>query len=142
MENTIRRTWWRWPLMPVLAVAAGCIANWLVALVNTLGAYMNYGTADGWLFQIGTPILAAAAFGAAFVWTSWEVSPVGQRYASTVMLTLLGLGSLVAIAFVWSPGFGATTGHAVLSTIQSVVCTAAGIACLASRVEESARRET
>ena len=122
--------WWRWPLMPIAAVAGAVVGSALFGLIQWFGMKLQGGfSEDGWMYQYIVPAMTSAAFGWLFTYISCAVAPRGKVIAGTVMTTILVLTGVANLFLVWGlQKYG--TGEAVRLTVGSVVASAAGIAAL------------
>jgi len=120
--------WWRWPLVPVAAVA-GLFAAWIAASV-VLWLQMKFtgGFAeDGWYFRYIVPALASAAAGYGYSTAACMTAPRGQKFAGTAMVTLLTIVGLLSTAIAWTSG-NYSVGQAIQTTVAAVVTLSAAIA--------------
>lgn len=122
--------WWRWPLVPIAALAGGIAGSALLTLIQWFGMKMQGGfSEDGWMYQYVVPTMTVAAFGWLFVHVSCQVAPRGKVITGTVMTTLLVLLGIANLFLVWGlQRYG--TGEAIRLTIGSVVTSIAGIVAL------------
>jgi len=122
--------WWRWPLVPVAAVA-GLIAAWIAATAFLwLQTKFTGGfSADGWYLLYIVPALASAAAGYGFSMGACMTAPRGQKFAGTAMVTLLVIVGLLSTAIAWNSG-NYSVGQAIQTTVAAVVTVAAAIAAV------------
>ncbi|KQW00165.1 hypothetical protein [Rhizobacter sp. Root1221] len=129
---TVRWTdeWWRWPLVPVAAVA-GLFAAWIAAsAVLWLQMKFTGGFAeDGWYFRFIVPALASAAAGYGYSMAACMTAPRGHKFAGTAMVTLLAVVGLLSTTIAWT-STNYSVGLAIQTTVAAVVTQAAAIAAL------------
>jgi hypothetical protein len=122
--------WWRWPLLPIAAVAGALIGSTLFGLLQWFGMKLQGGfTEDGWMYRYVLPALTSAVFGWLFVYISCLVAPRGKVIAGTVMTTILVLMGIANLFLIWGlRRYGA--GEAIQLTVGSVFTSAAGVFAL------------
>jgi len=124
--------WWRWPLVPVAAVA-GLLAAWIAAsAIMWLQMKFTGGFAeDGWYFRYIVPALASAAAGYGYSIAACMTAPRGHKFAGTAMVTLLAIVGVLSAAIAWTSGHY-SVGQAIQTTVAAVVTQAAAIAAVVS----------
>lgn len=112
--------WWRWPLMPLAALAGAILGTLAVALIMWIGMKFQGGySEDGWYFRYILPLFTSGVFGYIYAKISYEVAPSGKLIAGIVMVTLLGILALVSTVLAWViPSY--SVGEAIQSTVGSL----------------------
>lgn len=101
-QSSVASGWWRWPLVPIAALAGGALASFLFRLIQWLGMKMDGGvTEDGWMFKYILPVIASAVFGWFYIMISCAVAPRGKVITGTVMAAILFLLSATSVVIAW-----------------------------------------
>lgn len=121
--------WWRWPLVPLAAVAGATAGSSLFLALWWLGMKFEGGGEDGWLFLYVRPVVGACVFGWLFSAISWWVAPQGKLITGTVMVTILSLVLLVLSLASWLLA-EITVGEAIQTTVWSLGAAAGAVFAL------------
>ncbi|MCA9235566.1 MAG: hypothetical protein KDA44_08835 [Planctomycetales bacterium] len=84
--------WWRWPLVPLAAIAGSTVGSTLVGMIGWAGAKTYGGFAeDGWYYLYIMPTIMSGFLG--FIWStaSAYVAPYAKFITAVVMSTVLGM---------------------------------------------------
>lgn len=93
--------WWRWPLVPIAAVAAALVASEAMTLFQWLSTMVRWGSTAGWYYGFLVPAFVCGAIGFAYAWASCATAPRRKVIAGTVMVTLLGLFVSMIGGLIW-----------------------------------------
>lgn len=112
--------WWRWPLMPLAALAGAILGTLVVALIMWVGMKFQGGySEDGWYFRFILPLFTSGVFGYLYAKISYEVAPSAKLIAGVVMVTVLGILALASTVLAWvMPSY--SVGEAIQSTVGSL----------------------
>lgn len=93
--------WWRWPLVPVAAIAGGVVGAFLLRVIGRFS--LNFGgfTEGGWMQTYILPLFVAGTFGWLFVWISHHVAPKQKQTTSKIVAWLLVVFNALNIIFAW-----------------------------------------
>lgn len=90
-------TWWRWPLVPVAAVAAGLGAALPPALVNVAAHHLGLLDEGGWFLATVAPVVGGIAFGVGASWAAIRVAPKAKNIAAACVFWMLLVLSLIDV---------------------------------------------
>ena len=112
--------WWRWPLMPVAAIAGAMLGTLAIGIFMWLGMKFQGGyNEDGWYFRYIMPVFTSGIFGYLYAKISYTVAPSGKLIAGVVMATVLGILVLLSAVLGWViPSY--STGQAIQATVASI----------------------
>lgn len=128
--------WWRWPLVPFAAFLGAMAGAAAFVIIQWLGMKFHGGMSeDGWFFLYILPVIQSAIFGYLYSVISCAVAPRAKLVTGVVMVTLLGVLTLIVLVTAWSASAG-STGDAVKATIQVLASMVAAIAALVNFREE------
>lgn len=101
----------RWIALPFATIIGSFLGCVILVLLQwfSMKMYANV-SEDGWYYRYVMPFLSSVFFGFFFSKISLEVAPRSKIIAATVMVTLLGVISLIALVMAWNMqnthGFG------------------------------------
>lgn len=131
MQSKQPYQWWRWPLMPVAAVAGAVLGTIAMGLLMWLGMKLQGGySEDGWYFRYIMPLFTSGLFGYLYAKISYTVAPSGKLIAGVVMVTVLGILTALSAILGWvMPSY--STGQAIQATVASIATMIGAVIALA-----------
>lgn len=113
--------WWRWPLMPIAAVAASSIGVAALMFFGWLSLHVFGGfNVSGWLMRYFFPIVVGVFAGYFFAFSSCNVPPRGKVLSGIIMTTIYAMVKAAWVYSVWvSPESSMSRG--VMESIIAVV---------------------
>ncbi|WP_222566000.1 hypothetical protein [Novilysobacter antarcticus] len=123
--------WWRWPLMPLAAIAGSVLGTIVMGILMWLGMKLSGGySEDGWYFRYIMPVITSGIFGYLYATISYTVAPSGKRIAGIIMVTALGIFSGLSAILGWvMPSY--STGQAIQATVASIATMIGAVMALA-----------
>ena len=116
--------------MPFAAIVGALAGSIAVALFLWFTMKLQGGySEDGWFYLYIMPIITSAIFGYLYTLISCEMAPRGKLIAGTVMVTILGLFSLVCVVAAWATQ-NYPTGRAIQGTVGIVATMVAAVMTL------------
>jgi hypothetical protein len=129
--NTQPSQWWRWPLMPFASVLGATVGAFLFTLLQWVGLKFQGGFApEGWAMMYLLPLISSATFGFLYTWIACTMAPKAKFITGVVMVTILGVFSLVAVLFTWAASTY-SIGKAVFETLRLVAWMVTAVGALA-----------
>jgi hypothetical protein len=126
-EQSLYHQWWRWPLVPIAAIAGGIAGSLVLGTLNWLSLKFQGGfSEDGWWYRYMIPIITWGMFGWLYVQISCYVAPRGKFITGIVMTTLLFIFSFFGLWLTWH--------LEKYSTSQSIQLTVGTIASLIAAI--------
>ena len=126
-EQSLHYQWWRWPLVPIAAIAGGMAGSLLFGALNWFSFKLHGGfSEDGWWYRYILPIIISGIFGWLYVKISYYVAPRGKFITGIVMTTLLFIFCFFGLWLTWH--------FEKYSTSQSIQVTVITIATLIAAV--------
>jgi hypothetical protein len=117
--------WWRWPLMPVLAISGGALGSFFLGNVGSLSLRIGGFPYDGWM-QTYVLLLCTKCFaGYLLVLISYYVAPRRKHAAAKTMTWLFFVFNIINITFV-----PLTSGSAAMSVLGSIAACLGSVAAL------------
>jgi hypothetical protein len=106
--------------MPVAAIAGAILGTIAIGLFMWLGMMFQGGIGeDGWYFRYIMPLFTSGIFGYLYAKISYTVAPSGKLIAGVVMVTILGLVSVLSAILGWvMPSY--SVGQAMQATVASI----------------------
>lgn len=135
MENNTGSTgksdWWRWVALPFAAILGAMLCAFIISILQAASMFLFGGfSTDSVYSKYILPIFSSAIFGWIYVLITLNVAPRGKLIAAVVMITILGVISVVTQAHIWiSPEY--SLGYAIHSAIAALVTIGTSIMALA-----------
>ena len=122
--------WWRWPLVPVAALAGALLGAALAGGVLLATMFWLLGFNEGsWLYLYALPAVAGLVFGQLLVRIAIRAAPSSKLGTGMVMAALVGLYSLLTVGLALSlPTVGAQLPAAALSAFLAAGLTLVAVA--------------
>ena len=133
MFNSKTKNTLRWVALPFAAFIGALLGSILLGIFSWWGAKLYGGFyEDGWYYRYLMPVFTSGAFGYFFSLISLAVAPKSKIIAATVMVTLLGVLSLVSIGLAWQMHYS----HGLIYFIEVVIgCIVGMIAAIVTLVD-------
>lgn len=97
--------WWRWPLLPFVSIIVAMVGSTLMSIflrgIFWLQAQQDGGEMFGWYHTFSLYVIPAGVFGYLYAHIACTMAPRGKIIAGTVMVTILGIVTAVAISNFW-----------------------------------------
>lgn len=133
--------WWRWPLMPVAAVAGSFIGVAAFMLFGWLSLHVFGGFSNGsWLVRYILPVAAASTAGFLFAFCACNVPPRGGVVSGIVMTTIYAVVKVGWVLSIWlTPG--QAMGRTVMELVVGVVAVISAVSYVINFHNESTARQ-
>ena len=94
--------WWRWALLPFATIGGAVIGAFITWFTLWFGMKLRGEIGmDGWYFRYVMPVLVSAVFGCVYAYIAYEMAPRSKAIAGTVMVTILGVLTVIALLQTW-----------------------------------------
>jgi len=134
--HTGEAEWWRWIALPFAAILGAMLCAFIISMLQVASMFLFGGfSTDSVYGKYILPILSSAIFGWIYVLISLKVAPRGKLIAAVVMITVLGVISVITQAYIWmSPDY--SLGYAIHSAIAALTTMGASITALTLNKED------
>lgn len=116
--------WWRWPLVPLAAIAASLVAIMGITFCGWYTIKMFGGIhEDGWIYRYILPVVGSGWAGFAWCYSSAYVAPRGKVITSAVMATVVStiVLALAGAVFAFPQSFSTHPIEMALNAVATIV---------------------
>jgi len=97
--------WWRWPLLPFASIIVAMVGSTLMGFflrgIFWLQEKQGGVDLDSWYHPFALYVIPAGVFGYLYAHIACAMAPRGKVIAGTVMVTILGIVTALAISNYW-----------------------------------------